>query len=118
MPGLGRDIVEHRLPIKKGFRPHKQAPRQFALEIILKIKEEIKCLLSVGFIRTATYVEWLPNIVPVKKKNGKLKVCIDFRDWNIATPKDEYQMPMANVLIDSASNNEIMSFMDGHSGYN
>ncbi|XP_016199222.1 uncharacterized protein LOC107640187 [Arachis ipaensis] len=52
------------------------------------------------------------------KKNGKLRVCIDFRDLNNATPKDEYFMPIADMLIDSAAGNEILSFIDGCSGYN
>jgi xanthosine utilization system XapX-like protein len=44
------------------------------------------------------------NIVPVEKKGTKkLRVCIDFRDFNKATPKDEYLMPMADFLVNSAS---------------
>lgn len=70
---------------------------RFAPEIILKLKE-FEPLLAVGFIK----------IVHVKKKNGKLRVCIDFRDLNAATPKDDYQMPMADTLVDPASSNEIM----------
>jgi hypothetical protein len=71
-----------------------------ALDITLKIKEEIERLVWAGVIRPARYVEWLSNIVPVLKKNGKLRICIDFRNINIATPKDEYPMPVANLLID------------------
>nr|AAN64467.1 putative gag-pol polyprotein [Oryza sativa Japonica Group]ABF97062.1 retrotransposon protein, putative, unclassified [Oryza sativa Japonica Group] len=56
--------------------------------------------------------------VPVIKKNGKVSVCIDFRDLNKATPKDEYPMPVANQLVDAASRNKILSFMDGNAGYN
>jgi len=41
------------------------------------------------------YVDWLANIVPVVNKNGTLRVCIDFKDLNQATPKDEYLMPVA-----------------------
>ncbi|XP_059627439.1 uncharacterized protein LOC132270270 [Cornus florida] len=52
------------------------------------------------------------------KKNGKIRICVDFRNLNSVTPKDEYPMPMANQLIDAAAKNEILSFMDGHSGYN
>ena len=52
------------------------------------------------------------------KKNGKLKVCVDFRDLNAATPKDMYVMPIVDMLIDSTANNELLSFMDGFSGYN
>ena len=52
------------------------------------------------------------------KKNGKLRVYVDFRDLNAATPKDVYVMPIANMLVDSTANNELWSFMDGFSGYN
>nr|AAT93877.1 putative polyprotein [Oryza sativa Japonica Group] len=56
--------------------------------------------------------------VPVIKKNGKVRVCIDFRDLNKATPKDEYPMPVADQLVDAASGNKILSFIDGNAGYN
>ena len=45
------------------------------------------------------------NIVPVMKKNGKLRVCVDFRDLNATTSKDMYVMPIANMLVDSTINN-------------
>ena len=63
-------------------------------------------------------MEWISNIVPVMKKNRKLRVCIDFRDLNIATPKDEYPMPVVDLLIDRSAGHAIMSMMDGHLGYN
>jgi hypothetical protein len=55
----------------------------------------------------------------VKKKNtGKIRVCIDFRNLNRAMLKDEYPMPMADVLVNSALGNRIKSFLDGNAGYN
>ncbi|CAJ2663632.1 unnamed protein product [Trifolium pratense] len=118
MPGLDRNLVEHRLPIRPDKKPVKQSPRRFAPEILSKIKEEIERLLRSKFIRTARYVEWLANIVHVIKKNGSLRICIDFRDLNNATPKDEYSMPVAEMLIDSAAGFEYLSMLDGYSGYN
>jgi hypothetical protein len=56
--------------------------------------------------------------VPVEKESGKLRVCIDFRNLNRATPKDEYPMPIADTLINNASGNRIISFLDGNVGYN
>ena len=52
------------------------------------------------------------------KKNGKMRVCIDFRDLHKATPKDEYPMPNADLMIDASAGNNILSFMDGNAGYN
>ena len=119
MPGLSRELVEHRLPIKPGFRPHKQPPRRFNPNVYDRIKEEISRLLKAGFIRPCRYAEWISNIVPVEKKNtGKLRVCIDFRDLNKATPKDEYPMPIADMLINDASGHKVISFLDGNAGYN
>jgi hypothetical protein len=57
-------------------------------------------------------------MVPVVKKSGTLRVCIDFRDLNHATPKDEYHMLVAEMLVDSAVGFEYLSMLDGYSGYN
>ena len=80
--------------------------------------EEIKKLLKAKFIIPTRYVQWLTNIVPVMKKNGKLRVCVDLRDLNTVTPKDMYVMPIADMLVNLIANNELLSFMDGFSGYN
>ncbi|KAM2670745.1 hypothetical protein EV1_006640 [Malus domestica] len=118
MPGLDRTLVKHELRIKPRCKPFRQPPRRFSTEVQLGIKDELVRLLKAGFIRTARYVEWLANIVPVLKKNGALRICIDFRNLNLATPKDEYTMPISDLLIDVAANHAILSFMDGHAGYN
>jgi hypothetical protein len=51
MPGLSRELVEHRLPIKPGFRPYKQRTRSFRLDILPSIKDKIDHLLGANFIR-------------------------------------------------------------------
>ena len=55
---------------------------------------------------------------PCDEKNGKLRVCVDFKDVNVATPNDIYVMPITDMLVDSTANNELLSFMDSFSGYN
>ena len=52
------------------------------------------------------------------KKNGKLRVCIDFRDLNQATPMDGYLMPIDDILVDAAAGHKVISFMDDNAGYN
>jgi len=118
MPGLSRKMVELKLPIRPGKKPIKQIPIKFAPQILPKIKEEIERLLKCGFIRTARYVDWLANVVLVKKENGTIRVCINFRYLNLATPKDEYPMPVAEMLVDLAAGFEYLSMLDGYSGYN
>jgi hypothetical protein len=119
MSGLSCDLVEHRLPIKAGFRPCKQHARHYNPLMYDQIKEEIDRLLKANFIRPCSYAEWISNIVPVDKKGfGKIRVCIDFRNINRATPKDEYPMPIADMLINDASGHKVLSFLDGNASYN
>jgi hypothetical protein len=75
MPGLSREIVEHQLPIKSGFRHFKQKARTFRRDQLPRIKDEIHRLLEANFIRSCRYAEWVSNIAPVEKKeSGKLRV--------------------------------------------
>ena len=98
MSGLDRSIVEHWLPIKSGYRSFKQAPRRFNLNMLDDIKKETERLLEAKFIWPCWYAEWISNVITVYKKNGKLRVCIDFRDLNKATPMDGYPMPIAKYV--------------------
>jgi hypothetical protein len=71
MPSLSRDLVEHCLPIKPGFRPYKQPRRNFNPNIYDRVKEEVNRLLDENFIRPCRYADWISNIVPVEKKEQK-----------------------------------------------
>jgi hypothetical protein len=118
MPGLDRSIVEHRLPHKSEFRPFQQRARQMKAEVLVEVKKEVAKMLEEVFIRPCRYAEWISSVVPVQKKDGRWRVCVDFRDLNRATPKDECPMPVAEMLINMAAGHKILSFMDGNAGYN
>ncbi|XP_028100105.1 uncharacterized protein LOC114299540 [Camellia sinensis] len=59
-----------------------------------------------------------PEKRPINKKNGQIKVCIDFCDLNEACPKDDFSLPITELLVDATTGYETLSFMDGYSGYN
>ena len=63
------------------------------------------------------YLEWLANVVRVPKKDSKVRVCVDFRDLNKASPKDDFPLPYIDMLVDGTSSNSMLSFIDGFSGY-
>ena len=54
----------------------------------------------------------------MKKKNGQIRICVDFQDLNKACPKDEFPLANVDILVDAADGHERFSFMDGYSGYN
>jgi hypothetical protein len=99
--------------------PYKQPAQRFNLIIHDWVKEEVERLLNAGFIRPCRYAEWVSSIVSVEKKNiSKIWVCIDFHNLNKATPKYEYPMAIADMLINNTSRDRVISFLDGNAGYN
>ena len=73
---------------------------------------------DVDFIREIYYPDWLANVVMVKKDNGKWRMCVNFTDLNKACRKDSYPLPRINILVDSITRHQLLSFMDTFSGYN
>ena len=63
--------------------------------------EEVFKLLEADFIREVYYLEWLANMVMMKKANKKWRMCIDFTNLNKACPKDSYLILCIDLLIDS-----------------
>ena len=72
IPGLSFDIVQHRLPLNPECSPIEQKLRRMKPETSLKIKEEVKKQFDIGFFAVAHYPEWVANIVPVPKMDGKV----------------------------------------------
>ncbi|XXG47440.1 hypothetical protein AAC387_Pa02g2086 [Persea americana] len=118
MPGLDPKIAVHKLNLQENIKPVKQGQRRFRPVVMDKIEQEVQKLKNVGFIQEEQHPEWLANSIPVTKKNGQIRVCIDYRDLNNACPKDEFPLPIPEVMIDSTCRFERMTFMDGFSSYN
>ena len=118
MSGLNPSIVQHHLPILPHARPIKQKLRRMHPRWSLQVKEEIQKQLSVRFLFVIEYPEWLANVVPVPKKDDKVKVCVSFRDLNKASPKDDFPFPHIDMLMDSTAGHSMLSFMYGFSRYN
>ncbi|KAL0347677.1 UNVERIFIED_CONTAM: Retrovirus-related Pol polyprotein from transposon gypsy [Sesamum calycinum] len=93
MPGLDLKVVVHHLSVKKGAHPVKQGQRRFRPEIIPLVQGEVNKLIEVSFIR-------------------------EVKDLNNACPKDDFPLPIAELMIDATKGHEALSFMDGSSGYN
>ena len=118
MPGIDPSVIVHRLNVNPTSSPIRQKKLVFAPEQDKAIAEEVRKLLEAGFIREVYYPDWLANIVMVKKTNGKWPMCVDFTDFNRASPKDSYPLPRIDTLVDSTARHELLSFMDAFSGYN
>ncbi|PKI51576.1 hypothetical protein CRG98_028038, partial [Punica granatum] len=81
-------------------------------------KEEVVKQINTGLLEVCNYSEWVANIVLVEKKDGRVRVCVDYRDLNKASPKDNFPLPHIDVLVDNTARHAQFSFMDGFCGYN
>ena len=118
MSGLDTSIVLHHLPILPHARPVKYKLRRLHPRWSLQVKEEIQKQLSVGFLSVVEYPKWLANVIPIPKKDCKVRVCVNFRDLNKANPKDDFPLPHIDKLVDSIAGHSMLSFMDVFSRYN
>ena len=118
MGGIDPTVITHRLNVSPSFKPVKQKRNSFAPERKKVINEEVGKLLQAGAIIEVEYLEWLVNVVLVKKANGKWRLCINFTDVNKACPKDSFPLPRIDLIVDATAGHELISFMDAFSGYN
>jgi hypothetical protein len=80
------------------------------------VKQDINKLLVAGFIESVEEATWLSPIIVIPKKNGKLRICMDFRKLNVATEKDPYPLPFRNETLNIVAGYEAYS-LDGYSKY-
>ena len=117
MPGLSTDIVSHKLPTDPTCLPVKQKTRKFKPDLSLRIKEEVTKQIEANIVRVTNYPTWLANIVPVPKKDGKIRICVDYRDLNKASPKDDFPLPNIHILVDNCAKHDLQSFFNCFGGY-
>jgi len=118
MAGLDPKVAINNLAIRKGVSPKKQPQRYFRPQLIPEIEQEVNKVIDAGFICEVKYPTWLVNIAPMRKKNSQLRVCVDFRDLNDACPKDDFPLPVTELVIDATIGHEALSFIDCTAGYN
>jgi len=111
-------VASHKLSIYKEARYVSQKKHKLGKERRLVTKVEADKLLNARFIEEAQYTTWLSNVVLVKKANGKWRMCVDYTDLNKACPRDAYPLPNIDRLVDGATGNKVLSFLDAYSGYN
>lgn len=75
-------------------------------------------MLKARIIYPLHHSTWIANIVPVRRKNGEIQICVDFRNLNQASLKDNYPLLKMDHILQTISKLEMMSILDGFSGYN
>ena len=111
-------IIQHTIPVLPDQKSIQQKLRKIHPNLESQIKSELNKLLKAKIIFPVRHSNWVSNMVPVRKKNGDIRICIDFRNLNKASLKDNFPLPTMEQILQSVAGSELMSFLDGFSGYN
>jgi hypothetical protein len=118
MPGVPRELVEHKLKVYPQARPIRQKLCRFTPDKREAIRAELARLVAAGFIREVLHPEWLANHVLVLKRNKvDWRMCVDYTDLNKHCPKDPFGLPRIDQVVDSTAGCSMLSFLDCYSGY-
>ncbi|KAL5573969.1 hypothetical protein UlMin_023566 [Ulmus minor] len=117
LPGLPPDReIEFEIELLPGISPISKAPYRMAPVELKELKEQLQELLDKKFIRPS-YSPWGAPVLFVKKKDGTLRMCIDYRELNKVTIKNKYPLPRIDDLFDQLQGAAIFSKIDLRSGY-
>jgi hypothetical protein len=79
---------------------------------------EVKNILDTKIIFPLRYSEWVANLVPIRKKNEEIRLCVDFRNLNRSSLKDNYLLPKMDHVLEKVVGDNKISMIDGFSGCN
>ena len=108
-------LIEHAIDTGDA-RPIKQPPRRVPIALAEDERKAIEQMKQQGVIRESQS-PWSSPIVLVRKKNGKVRPCIDFRRVNEVTKKDAFPLPRIQDCLDAVSGAKLFSTFDLTSGY-
>ncbi|CAA0828818.1 Uncharacterized mitochondrial protein AtMg01250, partial [Striga hermonthica] len=108
--------VEFSIDLIPGAGPVSKAPYRMAPKELQELKTQIQELLRLGFIRPSVS-PWVAPVLFVKKKDGSMRMCIDYRDLNQLTIKNKYPLPRIDDLFDQLRGACVFSKIDLRSGY-
>jgi hypothetical protein len=111
-------VIEHKIPLKLGVKPFRQKLRQINPILFPVVEKEVKKLLDAKIIVPLRYSDWEANLVPVRKKSGEIILCVDFRNINKSSLRDNYPLPKMDHVLDKVVGSNKMSMIDGFLGYN
>ena len=87
---IGVTAIEHRIELKPGTKPVTQVLRRMGVVQKDALLAEVNKLLRAGFIYPVENLEWVSPVVVTPKKNGKWRVCVDYKPLNAATKRDHF----------------------------
>ena len=117
LPGIPPDReIDFKIKLTPGTEPISKAPYRMAPLELKELKLQMEELVSKGFVRPSTS-PWGAPILFVKKRDGSLRLCIDFKELNKVTIRNQYPLPRIDDLFYQLQGAKVFSKIDLRSGY-
>jgi hypothetical protein len=117
LPGMPPDMdVEFVIELQPGTAPISKRPYLMPPKELAELKVQLQKLLDKGYIRPSSS-PWVSPALFVKKKDGSLRMCVDYRPLNAVTIKNKYPLPCIDVLFEQLAGAQVFSNIDLRSGY-
>jgi hypothetical protein len=117
LPGMPPDKdVEFVIELQPGTTPISKRPYRMPPKELAELKTQLQELLDKGYIHPSSSPWGCPALF-VKKKDGSLRLCVDYRPLNAVTIKNKYPLPRIDVLFDQLAGAKVFSKIDLRSGY-
>ncbi|MCO5603194.1 hypothetical protein L7F22_057341 [Adiantum nelumboides] len=113
----GVDVIQHHIDLKPDAKPVAQKLRRLGVVQQEALLTEVNKLLKASFIYPVTNSKWVSPIVVTPKKNGKWRVCVDYKPLNAATKRDHFPLPFQDEILNEVAGHERYTVCDGYSGY-
>ena len=111
-------VIQHTIPLKPNQKPFKQKLRRINPVLLPSIEKELHKMFKAGIIAPIRFSEWISNLVPTRKKIGEIRLCVDLRNLNQVSLKDNYPLPKMDHILQRVVGASRISLLDGFSGFN
>ena len=113
----GVTVMQHHIRIVEGSKPVAQKLQRLGVIQQDALLKELHKLLKAGFIYPVEDSEWVSPVVVTPKKNGKWRICVDYKPLNAATKRDHFPLPFQDEILNEVAGHERYTVCDGYSGY-
>lgn len=110
--------MHHVIPLEKEAKTYQQKLRKMHPSLEPLVKKELNKMLNAKIIFLVRNTCWVANLMPVRNKNGDIRLCINFINLNKTSQKDNYPVPSMEHILQSLSGSKMLSLLDGFSWYN
>ena len=111
-------VIQHTISIQINVNPFKKKLRRMNPLLLPLNKKEIRKIFEAKIIVSLRFPKWLANLVPVRKNIGEIRLCVDFRNLNNVSLKDNYPLAKMDHILQRVVGSQRMSMLDSFSGYN